>query len=233
MNTIVIGIDPGLTGGISILDDGALSVYKMPVRPIVVNKKKKNTYDMVEIIKLFSSYRSKQVLFIIEKQNVRPKEGGVSAMTIGKNYGQLLGAAFAFCFDVVEIASQKWKKHFPELISKGIIDKKEEIKKLKSLLKEELGKLEEIGKTLKDKKAKKLNKEQIKRLSKESIKETDKLARQVKAEAKTNARELAAKLYPKIADRFEKKNTDGVAESVLIALYANANYDKMIQDNEK
>ena len=56
--------------------------------------------------------------------------------------------------------------------------------------------------------AKKLNKKEI-----------DKLGRQFKSLAKTEARMLVSKLFPSISDRFIKKNTDGMAESILIALY--------------
>jgi len=200
-----MAIDPGLTGGISILDNNKTPVvYKIPVKSIIVNKKKKNTYDMIEIIKLFSPYKNKKVSFFIEKQNVRPKEGGVSAMTIGKNYGQLLGAAYAFGFNVIEITPQSWKKHFPELITDEMRDIKAEMKELRL-----------IGKKIKGKEAKKENKRQV-----------EKLGRQFKSLAKTEARKLVSNLYPSISDRFVKKNTDGMAESVLIVLYGKKIYGR-------
>ena len=217
---IVIGVDPGLTGGISILDKNKeMVVCKIPVKSIVINKKKKNIYDMEEIVKLFSSYKEKKVLFYIEKQSVRNGEGSVSAMTTGKHYGQLLGAAYALGFEVIEITPQKWKKQFSELVTQGIIDKRAEIKELRISFKEELEKLVVLDKTLKDKGLKKQNKEYIKILGKESKKQIDKLNRQVKAEAKTNARGAVSKFFPNISDKFIKKNTDGLAESLLIALY--------------
>jgi len=205
MTQLIMAIDPGLTGGISILDNNKTPVvYKIPVKSIIVNKKKKNTYDMIEIIKLFSPYKNKKVSFFIEKQNVRPKEGGVSAMTIGKNYGQLLGAAYAFGFNVIEITPQSWKKHFPELITDEMRDIKAEMKELRL-----------IGKKIKGKEAKKENKRQV-----------EKLGRQFKSLAKTEARKLVSNLYPSISDRFVKKNTDGMAESVLIVLYGKKIYGR-------
>jgi len=199
MYNLIMGIDCGLTGGISILKDKykTPTVYKMPIKPVVVNKKKKNTYDITEIVNIFFSYKDKKVLFCIEKQGVRQGEGSVSAMTIGKNYGMLLGLAYALGFDVMEITSQSWKKYFPELITDDMRGIKAEMKELRF-----------AGKTLKDKEAKNLNKKQI-----------DKLGRQFKSLAKTEARELVSKLFPSISDKFIKKNTDGMAESILIALY--------------
>jgi len=217
---VIIGVDPGLTGSISILiGDNLPLIYKIPVIPIIVNKKKKNTYDMKEIVKIFSLYRGKDVMFNIEIQGVRYGEGNVSSFTIGRGFGFLLGSAYALGFEVIEVRPQVWKKSFPELITQGIIDKKAEIKEIKVSFKKELNRLNDISKKLKDNKQKKENKEEVKILTKETKRQIDKLNRQIKAEAKTNARELAMKLYPKIANKFEKKNTDGLAESLLIALY--------------
>jgi len=206
--TFVCSIDPGLSGAISILEgDKEPLIYRIPLKKIIVNKKNKNTYDMMKIIDIFKEYKNKKILFVIEKQNVRQGEGAVSAMTIGKNYGQLLGMAYTFEFKVIEVTPQRWKKHFPELINDCIREKKEEAKKLRNL-----------GKLLKDKEEKKQNKKQV-----------DKINRQVKVEAKKNARELASKLYPTLKDMFIKTNTDGLAESLLIGIFGKENQNELVQ----
>jgi hypothetical protein len=204
---VVVGIDPGLSGGITVLDsDKDIEIFKMPLKKIVVNKKNKNTYNMIDILDIFKEYKNKKVLFYIEKQSVRQGEGAVSAMTIGKNYGQLLGLAYALNFHITEISPVKWKKQYPQLITQEIINKKAEIKELRLL-----------SKTIKENDLKKENKRQV-----------DKLNRQVKAEAKTAARQLVSTLYPSLADRFVKKNTDGIAESVLIALYGKDCHNELV-----
>ena len=63
---------------------------------------------------------------------------------------------------------------------------------------------------------------------KEYKKQIDKLGRQVKAEAKTLARHLASDFYPELSDNFVKKNSDGVAESLLIALYGRDNQVELV-----
>jgi len=206
MSQVIIGIDCGLSGGITILCEKSLPiVYKMPVKKAVINKKNKNIYDIESILGIFKEYADKNVLFMIEKQGVRMGEGSVSAMTIGVNYGQLLGMGHALGFKVVIITPQKWKKHFPELITENMLQIKAEIKELKIL-----------SKTLEEKEEKKENKKTI-----------DKLNRHFKAEAKTSARELVSSLYPSQAHKYVKKNTDGMAESVLIALYGNDNQESL------
>lgn len=207
-----IGIDVGLSGGISVLDDNdELLIYKMPIMKKIVNKKEKNTYNMLEIIKIFKQYKDKNILFCIEKQGVRPGEGSVSAMTIGKGFGQLLGAAYAFEFDVIEVLPTSWKKYYPELSTDGISDKKSIIKQMK-----------DKSKTLKDKALKKANNKEI-----------DKINRAIKSEAKGAAIELVKVLYPQIRDALKHKNSDGVAESVLIAKYGRDKKDELVQKNSK
>ena len=82
MANVIIGIDVGLTGGISILIGNKTPVvYRIPVKKIVVNKKNKNTYDMPSIVNILKKYKDDSVIFCIERQSVRPGEGAVSAMT--------------------------------------------------------------------------------------------------------------------------------------------------------
>ncbi len=229
---VILAIDPGIYGGLTIFDGKKQpQVHKIPLLKIIVNKKPKNIYNVVAIAKILRPYQGKKVLFIQEFVGAMKSNGGVSMFGFGKSAGLTLGVAAGLGFSLCEVRPQKWKKQFPELITQGIIDKKAEIKELRASLKKEVEKLELFGKTLKDKKLKKTNKEQIKTLEKENKKQTDKLSRQIKAEAKTNARNLAMKLYPKMADKFVKKNTDGLAESVLIALYGRKNQDELVQNS--
>ncbi len=200
-NIVVIGIDCGLKGGISILiNNKSPLIYRIPLKKIIVNKKNKNTYDMVEIINIFKKYKNKKVLFVIERQQVRRGEGSVSAMTIGKNYGQLLGVAYALEFKVIEVTPQSWKKCFTELITAEMTDIKVRMKELRL-----------IGKKLKGKEEKNENKKQV-----------DKMGRKFKSLAKTEARTLVSKLYPAQSDKFVRVDSDGMAESVLISLYGKA-----------
>ncbi len=85
-------------------------------------------------------YKDRKVLFCVEKQGVRPGEGAVSAMTIGKGFGQLLGVGHAFEFDVSIVLPTRWKKIYSFLENNGVSDVRAEIKEKKL-----------FGKTLEDK----------------------------------------------------------------------------------
>lgn len=205
---IIIGVDPGVKGGISILhiSNGKVSPTRIPVIQVEINRKKKKVYDVEEIVKLFKQFTDKKVLFIQEKVSSHPGEGSASAFGFGRSAGLTLGIAHALDFTVIEVSSQKWKKEFPQLNTPEIIIKKAEVKDLRA-----------IRKTLKGKASKKQNKKHI-----------DKLNRQIKADAKTAARELVSSMYPNIADQFEQKDTDGIAESLLIALFGRKNKDELV-----
>lgn len=218
---IIISIDNGIQGGISIIKDDNINVYKMPTITKTINKKKKRIYDLNKLIEIFKPFYGKKVLFAIEAISIRPGEGGVSSMTIGKGYGILLGIAAAFEFDIVEIRPVVWKKFFPQLESIEIINFRNIIKKLK----EDEKKLK--NKQIKDKKEKKANKELIK----DNKKEQEKVKRQIKSNAKNGARVLAKQLHPELGDIFEKTSSDGIAESLLIAIYGKEKQNELVQDN--
>lgn len=208
----VVGIDPGVVGGVSfVYENGKVFVHRMPVKSVVVNKKSKKIYDLEEIADLLDGlpFTGKNILFVQEKVSSHPGEGSVSAFNFGRSSGATVGMATAFNFKVVEVTSMKWKKHFPELINDEIRDLKQEAKDLRA-----------VAKTLKDKGAKKENKKQL-----------DKLGRQVKSIAKTLARELVSSLHPELADDFKQKNSDGMAESLLIALYGRNKQNELVQDS--
>jgi hypothetical protein len=203
---LIIGIDPGVTGAITILEGKLPKIYKIPVNKVVINKKNRKAYDLDAIVNILKPYSDKNVLCVIETQGTRQGEGGISAFTTGKGFGSLLGIATALGFKVVEIRSQKWKKNYLELEGNGIKEIREEIRKIKDL-----------NKTIEDKEQKKSNEKHI-----------EKLGRRLKAQAKTNARLLCTSLYPKIADNFVKVGQDGLAESLLIALYGKENQGELV-----
>jgi len=204
----VIGLDPGVTGGITIVHkNGKVNIHRIPVSTVTVNKKTKKKYDLKGIVSILKPFDGKKVLFVQERVSSMPGEGSVSAFSFGRSAGSTVGMAYALGFVVIEVGSAMWKKHFPALINDEIKNCKDEAKDLRA-----------EAKTLKDKAAKKENKKQI-----------DKLGRQVKTIAKTLARELVISLHPELKDDFKQKNSDGMAESLLIALYGRDNQNELVQ----
>lgn len=207
---IVISCDPGVSGAFSILEDNKTpQIHRIPIKKITVNKKEKKVYDLPSIVSLLNPYYKKDVLFVQEQVSVMPGEGGVSAFGFGKSAGTTLGIATALEFKVVEVRPATWKKFFPELESQEIVKLREEQKSFK-----------EAAKTIKGNKEKKENKKII-----------DKIGRQIKSGAKSGARELVSRLFPQLADDLKQINADGLAESLLIAIYGREHYNELVQNS--
>ncbi|MDO1496254.1 hypothetical protein HND72_17000 [Pseudomonas putida] len=79
----ILGIDPGLTGGIAVIDEkfNLVDCFRMPV--IEIDGKKK--VDAGTLFKLLSEYDI--ALAVLEKVGTRPGEGVVGAFSFGDSYG--------------------------------------------------------------------------------------------------------------------------------------------------
>lgn len=203
----ILGVDPGILGGITILDlkTEDMEVYPMPINTLTKGTKKKpkkvNEIDCQGIVNLLSPYKSKNVLFVIERVTARGGEAPNRAFNFGYGWGYIQGVAWTLGFDVEIVTPQKWKKSFPKLETKDM-----------SLIRDEIYVLKEDVKDLQDKK---MPKDKIQEKKKEISQKDSKL----KSLAKSAARELVSKMYPKQKDEFKRVKDDGKAESVLIGLY--------------
>jgi len=203
----IIGVDPGLQGGITILDGKKdnMNVFPMPIKTITKGTKKKpkkvNEIDCQGIVDLLSSYKDKNVLFVIERVTARGGEAPNRAFNFGYGWGYIQGVAWTLGFEVKIVTPQKWKKSFPELETDEMSKIRDDI----SFLKEDV----------KDMQEKKMPKDKIKEKKKEISQKDSKLKRL----AKSAAREVASNRYPKQKDEFKLVKHDGKAESLLISLY--------------
>ncbi len=132
---MIIGIDPGFTGGITkIFDSGDINIYPMPVKHLYYkywkNKKgeKRKTsvqgYDLIQIREIIND----ATIIIIEHQQPHPKQGIASTGKLLKGYGQLMGLAVGAGIELKLVRPSIWKKHF-ELSS----DKKDAIEMAQKL----------------------------------------------------------------------------------------------------
>lgn len=204
MEKIIIGIDCGINGAIAVVEGDSLSVTSMPIKKQKVGKKNKSVLDLDALLSLLKKYTTFDVIYCVEKQGVRPGEGAVSAMTIGKNYGILLGMGLGLGFKLLIAAPQQWKSSFPQLTSTPEINSlKDKLKSLRIAKKKSKGAADK----------------------KSNRKEAEIINRTIKTIAKSAARTLAAKLYPELGSLFERKKDDGRAEATLIAKWAKENHE--------
>jgi len=114
---IIIGIDPGLSGGIAVLDNNkVLELFDMPVMADgKKNKKQLNSALLAKLIKESTSNTSESAV-IVEQVNAMPGEGVTSMFNFGQTFGAIKGICATLELPIFFVRPSKWKKHF-ELIN--------------------------------------------------------------------------------------------------------------------
>ena len=113
----IIGIDPGLSGGIAVLEKNkVLGLFDMPVMPEgKKNKRQLNSAQLVVLIK--ENIRPhEEVVVVVEQVNAMPGQGVTSMFNFGQTFGAIKGVCAALELPIFFVRPSKWKKHF-ELIN--------------------------------------------------------------------------------------------------------------------
>ena len=114
---INFGIDPGVSGAISILENKkVLEVFDMPTMiDGKKNKKQVNGSQVTNIIKN-NLNKDKEVIVVVEHVNAMPGQGVTSMFNFGQTFGAIKGVCAALGLPIFFVRPSKWKKHF-ELIN--------------------------------------------------------------------------------------------------------------------
>lgn len=98
-----IGIDPGKSGGIAVLNDrGVVGAWPMP-------DTERDTFDL---IKECTASPDEDTAAVIEYVRSRPGQGVASMFTFGKSYGGLRMALVATGVPFQEVTPGSWQKAF-------------------------------------------------------------------------------------------------------------------------
>ena len=92
----IIGIDPGLSGGIAVLENKrVLSIFDMPVMSEgKKNKRQLNSAQLVTIIKE-NIQSNDEVVVVVEQVNAMPGQGVTSMFNFGQTFGAIKGVCAA------------------------------------------------------------------------------------------------------------------------------------------
>ena len=113
----IIGIDPGLSGGIAILDD--LKIYDIFDMPIMSEgKKNKNQLNSAQLVNIIreNTNPKEDIAVVVEQVNAMPGQGVTSMFNFGQTFGAIKGICAALKLPIFFVRPSKWKKHF-ELIN--------------------------------------------------------------------------------------------------------------------
>ena len=113
----IIGIDPGLSGGIAVLDD--LKIYDIFDMPIMSEgKKNKNQLNSAQLVNIINEHvlKNEDTFVIVEQVSAMPGQGVTSMFNFGQTFGAIKGICAALELPIFFVRPSKWKKHF-ELIN--------------------------------------------------------------------------------------------------------------------
>ena len=106
----VLGIDPGASGGIALLDQGELLwVAPMPVVPMLIGGSKKFRLSPAMFAGIVEDAGRLDEAFI-EEVTAMPKQGVSSTFTFGASYGAVLGVLAGMKVPYTTTRPQEWRR---------------------------------------------------------------------------------------------------------------------------
>ena len=142
----IIGIDPGLSGAIAILDDLKITdMFDMPVMPEgKKNKKQLNSAQLVKIIKRHI-LSNENTFVIVEQVSAMPGQGVTSMFNFGQTFGAIKGICASLNLPIFYVRPAKWKKHF-DLINSSKDASRTKVIEMYPSISERLSKKKDVNK---------------------------------------------------------------------------------------
>jgi len=110
---IIFGIDPGVSGGISILENKkVIDIYDMPT--MIDGKKNKRQVNGSQVTNIIKERlnSNKEIVVVVEHVNAMPGQGVTSMFNFGQSFGIIKGICSALALPIYFVRPTKWKKHF-------------------------------------------------------------------------------------------------------------------------
>ena len=143
----IIGIDPGLSGAIAILENNkVVGIYDMPVMAEgKKNKRQLNSAQLVNIIK-DNINTKEEITVVVEQVNAMPGQGVTSMFNFGQTFGAIKGVCAALNLSIFFVRPSKWKRHF-ELINSSKDSSRTKVIEMYPSLSRQLSKKKDVNKS--------------------------------------------------------------------------------------
>ena len=113
----LIGIDPGISGGITVIDKNG-AIKNKYIMPIIKSAKGKNEIDIKRVVDIFENARPIKMIGI-ERQQAFQKQGVSSTFKTGRGFGILEGIAAGMKIPYMIIGAKIWQKKMFEGMGKS------------------------------------------------------------------------------------------------------------------
>lgn len=110
---VTIGIDPGQTGALAVLADGAFAgFYDMPTLPRAAGGLQIDAVTLAAKLRgVFSTHHGARVFAVLEQVGAMPKQGVTSTFRFGESFGVVLGVLGALGIPHMQVRPERWKKY--------------------------------------------------------------------------------------------------------------------------
>ena len=143
----IIGIDPGLSGAIAILENKKVKkLFNMPV--MTEGKKNKRQLNNAQLVKILKDniMHIGDASIVVEQVNAMPGQGVNSMFNFGQTFGAIKGIAAALGLPIFFVRPAKWKKYFDLINSSKDASRTKAIEMYPSLS-ESLSKKKDVNKS--------------------------------------------------------------------------------------
>ncbi len=143
----IIGIDPGLSGAIAILENSkVLNIFDIPVMSEgKKNKRQLNSSLLVNLLRE-NINNNEEVAVVVEQVNAMPGQGVTSMFNFGQTFGAIKGVCAALNLPIFFVRPSKWKKHF-ELINSSKDASRTKVIEMYPSLSNQLSKKKDVNKS--------------------------------------------------------------------------------------
>ena len=110
---LIFGIDPGVSGAISILENKkVIEIFDMPT--MIDGKKNKRQVNGSQVTNIIKESLSSDIetVVVVEHVNAMPGQGVTSMFNFGQSFGVIKGICYALSIPIHFVRPTKWKKHF-------------------------------------------------------------------------------------------------------------------------
>ena len=109
---MILGVDPGLGGGLAIIGNEGIMTETMPVTA--------GEIDLARLARWLKAHSHDISMAFVEKVHSMPKQGVSSTFKFGDVYGTIKGMLTAFGIPFELVTPQSWTKELHAGVSKGL-----------------------------------------------------------------------------------------------------------------
>jgi len=107
-----LGIDPGISGAIAVLDENEdiVQIFDMPTLEVITGKSKKQRVNPQSIVSELKLFKDQRIEGLIEQVNAMPNQGVTSMFSFGRSLGILEGVLAGLDIPYNLVTPTVWKK---------------------------------------------------------------------------------------------------------------------------